>query len=62
MIKIHDYKCVKCGIKDERYVKNDDMQLCFHCGNQMDKLNTFEGMVKGNFADKPRTSKTENNS
>lgn len=55
MLKIYDYECTKCGTKDERYVKNEDVQLCWKCGNEMKRLITFNGTVAGNFADKART-------
>jgi Zn ribbon nucleic-acid-binding protein len=56
MLKIYDYECPKCGTMDERYIKDDnDIQLCFKCGNQMERKTTFNGTVRGNFADKART-------
>ncbi|MCP3899153.1 MAG: hypothetical protein GY707_05515 [Desulfobacteraceae bacterium] len=55
MLKIYDYECPQCGEKEERYVKNDDPQFCWECGNAMKQLVTFNGTVAGNFADKART-------
>ena len=52
MLLIYDYACPKCGLKEERYCKNKDIQLCWKCGCEMKQLNT---MVKGNSADKART-------
>jgi len=55
VLKLFDYKCEECGLKRELYVKDDDPQFCHKCGSVMIKLVTFEGTVKGNFADKART-------
>lgn len=37
MLKIFDYKCTYCGKEEERKVKNNDKQLCYKCGNLMEK-------------------------
>jgi len=57
MLLIFDYKCTVCGVKEERYVKEVDKynQLCYMCGNKMEKITSFYGTVKGNCADKART-------
>lgn len=39
MIKVFDYKCLACGLEEERYVKQEEMeeQKC-ECGGEMKRL------------------------
>ena len=45
------YYCTYCGTKEERYVRNNDTQLCYKCGNTMEQKITFNGT---GVMDKPR--------
>lgn len=47
--KIVDFYCPKCGILEERFIKDDKTQKCTLCSGEMVKQISAPGMVKGNF-------------
>lgn len=54
---IRDYKCTKCKIVEEKLLNSYFDQVdfkCSKCGSEMKKIISHEGLIKGNFADKPR--------
>ena len=54
MLKVFDYKCIKCDTKVELYVKDNSPKYCKVCGSEMTKMLVNVGMIRGNFADKAR--------
>jgi len=56
-MKVFDYKCWRCGHEKEAFVKKWQAVICPECNNNMRKMPSAPGMVKGNCADKVRVGR-----